>query len=244
MDFEQFRRTVLRNAASGSTWVYRGQRKCSWPLVTSYSRFCLQFSAEASNFSLDSFRSMLTRFIRRASEASGKDYGTFSPLQQMALAQHHGVPTPILDWSHSPYVAAYFAVTGSPGAAESDSAFRIHALNVEQWLGCELSLQEEKDLVQGCGDRFRFLDTTSFYSTRITRQSGCFSYQNFLGCLRDYLKSSENLIRFYDVSVDRSTMVRELQLMGINGGNLFNDLDSIAQDVLQAEGDCRRISRH
>lgn len=50
-----------------------------------------------------------------------------TPMENIALAQHHGVPTFMLDWSERPLVATHFAANGSEG--RSDIA--IWALNVQ-----------------------------------------------------------------------------------------------------------------
>jgi FRG domain len=50
------------------------------------------------------------------SDETIKDWPPISLLSILALAQHYGVPTRMLDWSLDPYVAAYFAAVSASAA--------------------------------------------------------------------------------------------------------------------------------
>lgn len=121
-------------------WVFRGQRNETWTLENSIRRASTR-SAPLPGFGgqaiyegssvfdhlcnetkmLDAFRSRAHHFL---SDTPGED----EILDWLALMQHHGAPTRLLDWTESPYVALFFAVE-----EPDDRAHSIWAVSLD-WL--------------------------------------------------------------------------------------------------------------
>ncbi len=96
-------------------WVYRGQ-KCSDPkpkgfrkLRTSLEKALFEgghLLDEAPRIEMGLFR----KFKRQSEQFLAHIPGQGDYLEWLALMQHHGAPTRLLDWSYSFFVALYFAV--------------------------------------------------------------------------------------------------------------------------------------
>ena len=114
--------------AEGSTMLFRGQASSKW---------CLQTTLERSDLSeevLDHYRTIL-RIKRNVEAFTGREWpdapempeleqivhggydqfslriksGDLPYYSYLAYLRHHGFPSPLLDWSASPMVAAFFA---------------------------------------------------------------------------------------------------------------------------------------
>lgn len=81
-----------------SNYVYRGVDNCSWGLETSLQRLGPHYA--------DVEGSLLRNFLKYAAEGEISQNALFFKL---AIAQHHGLPTRVLDWTTAPRVAIHFA---------------------------------------------------------------------------------------------------------------------------------------
>jgi len=83
-----------------SPFVYRGSRSRHYLLDTSLQRLGGQYH-HLEHHLLRNFRKYARDTTVPAQAATTWDW--------LALAQHHGLPTRLLDWTYSPYVALHFA---------------------------------------------------------------------------------------------------------------------------------------
>lgn len=90
-------------------WIFRGQSDSSWTLKTSLERRAR--AGLTPEKYLDSREHWILRdFQRRAHVVISSPPPESSRLEWLAIIQHYGGPTRLLDFTHSIYVASFFAV--------------------------------------------------------------------------------------------------------------------------------------
>src|SRR5437773_2344516 len=91
------------------SWAFRGQRDASAPLFSVLSRYFIAFGVNPRAWRQQEER-ILRIFKRKAIHFLDIVPDRDDDFEWLALMQDHGAPTRLLDFTWSPYVAAFFAL--------------------------------------------------------------------------------------------------------------------------------------
>ncbi len=215
-------------------WAFRGQRDASAPLFSALSRYLMSFRVDPRAWPEQEER-ILRIFKRKAIHFVDAVPDRDDDFDWLALMQDHGAPTRLLDFTWSPYVAAFFALHNTTTEAV---IWACNPVEIEKMKRIDLSNAGSfrKYFLSGAGN-FVWLGEPYAMNRRLIAQSGTFLVPAILDksieeILKGYPNPKETLIKFIlPADQVRETGMRELYRMNITQATLFPDLDGLARSL-------------
>lgn len=209
-------------------FIFRGQESNAWRLRTHFHR--------SGRFHLMKFmRDDISMLHANLSSLTNHVFNLNDAVQNAAfysLIQHHGYPTPLLDWSFSPFIGAFFAYRHLlADRRNANSKVRIFVLDTA-WNKDISRIQ----LISPAPPHFSFVNPLSINNPRMVPQQAMSTVTN-IDDVENYIQfweqqNSKRYLRVIDLpTMDRPQVMQELALMGITAGSMFPGLDGACEQL-------------
>ncbi len=257
-NWEDFEEKVLairqehKKSEDSHSWIssllFRGQQSAAWTLQTTLERFGKpNFPMEDYYSILKAVKPKITSLTKQNWTLEEYDSTKENRLQApqgyefMMYLRHHGFPSPLLDWTHSPYVAAFFAFRSKLTTDEKDKYVAIYSF-VEMSEGKKSGSSNEASIV-GLGPN---ITTHHRHFTQQCEYTICKKTAggNYVYCAHEeaFTKKTEGedpeqdqLTKFILPKSARTKVLEKLNFMNVNAYSLFGNEESLMESLAYQE---------
>jgi hypothetical protein len=229
------------------SWAFRGQGDARWPLYSSISRYLLEHRVDPGAWAEQEER-ILRIFRRKAHLYLAHVPAETDAFQWLALMQHHGAPTRLLDFTWSPFVAAFFALerATAPAAVWALCLPEIWKAKHKFPVGKALVTEDELGLrIPGNYERFFLGNEVPFVVTgeplvmnqRLVPSRGpswcpaCWTARSRTSCPSTRARNAPSSSSCSDTAKVRDEAMFNFYNMNITNATLFPGLDGMARSL-------------
>jgi len=223
-DWTNLRYTINKYFAHWPEYIFRGQSQDDWLLESTLSRTLKKIkNKDKEIIAEDHFK----RFKLEIRGRRGENPKTLDENEIWTLGQHFGLHTPLLDWTESPWVAIFFALTGQEKSSTGKKvlwALHINDIDrINKHYKSKRTVKANKMLIE-------LIQPNIDENSRLVNQRGLFTKLHIENNIEDWVTEAPNIgdwITLYKIVFPDDIcqkMLLYLNLMNINHSSLFPDL--------------------
>lgn len=216
--------SMIAWCCSGDGWVFRGQSDASYSLMPGVGRGDPKVNPETSERMLiDEFK------LRLPSVYQGTVRDEW---ELLALAQHYGAPTRLLDWTKSPLFALWFAVSERARDHQAPAA----AIWAFQTAKEDFVSDTERSTSPLEVSKTRFFESR-YFDARLAAQQGLFSVHKWWEAGGKVVPLDGNALlhgkikKFVIPALHLTSLATELDRVGVSAASIYPDLAGLCMHL-------------